>query len=301
MKDWNVELAFKKEIARLEQKMTSVKQKIYSALTPWQRVMICRHPARPHTLSYIENICQKFEEISGDRCIGDDRSVITGFALIGGEKFMLIGQEKGHDTESRMHHNFGMLSPEGFRKALRAMHLAEKFDLPIICLLDTPGAYPGLEAEQRGQGWAIAYNLREMAQIKVPLIVVLIGEAWSGGALGIGMGDVVGMLEHACYSVISPEGCASILWKDAQKKEEAAEALKCNSEDLLKLGIIDEVIKEPLGGAHHDPSVVYEGVSEFILTQWQMLKMIPSDLLVEKRYLKFRKIGSFLEEPALDL
>lgn len=284
---------FKNEIIKFENKLQKLKEKVYGELTPWQRILICRHPARPHTLDYIKNICESFTEICGDRLYGDDRSLIGGFAKIQGHKCVIMGQEKGKDTESRIQHNFGMLNPEGFRKALRLMKLAEKFNLPIITMLDTPGANPILEAEERGQGWAIASNLREMARISVPMITVIIGEGCSGGALGIGMGDSIGMLEHAYYSVISPEGCASILWKDPSKKMEAAQALKLNAENLLEINIIDEIIKEPLGGAHHDPTIVYENVKNYILEQETILRMMPKDLLLEQRYLKFRKMGQF--------
>lgn len=284
---------FNTEIRKLEQKLEKLKEKVYSELTPWQRVTICRHAQRPHTIDYIKNICANFHELCGDRTFSDDRSVIGGLCTIDGVKCMVIGQEKGNDTESRLHRNFGMLHPEGFRKALRLMHLAEKFYLPIVTFLDTPGAYPGLEAEERGQGWAIAQNLRAMSRIKTPIIVIVIGEGWSGGALGIGVGDIVAMLEHACYSVISPEGCASILWKDAGKNMEAAERLKLNAEDLLEFQLIDAIIKEPLGGAHHQPQVVYDNVKRFIGEQWTMLRMIPPEILLEQRYLKFRKMGQF--------
>ncbi|HRD55273.1 MAG TPA: acetyl-CoA carboxylase carboxyltransferase subunit alpha [Parachlamydiaceae bacterium] len=284
---------FNNEIKKLEKKLEELKKGIYSELTPWQRVMICRHPARPHTIDYIKNICHNFHELAGDRSFADDQSLIGGLAKIGDMNCVVIGQEKGHDTESRVHRNFGMLSPEGFRKALRLMKLAEKFNLPIVSFLDTPGAYPGLEAEERGQGWVIANNLREMSRIKTPIIVVVIGEGCSGGALGMGVGDVVGMLEHAYYSVISPEGCASILWKDAAKNTEAAKSLKLNSEDLLELEIIDVIIDEPLGGAHHDPGKTYAHVKKFILEQWQTFKNIPREVLIEQRYLKFRKMGKF--------
>lgn len=286
---------FDNEIQKLELKLDSLKQKVYSELTPWQRIMICRHPSRPHTVDYIKNICEQFVELSGDRYFSDDHSIVGGLAKINGMKCVIIGQEKGHDTESRVYHNFGMLNPEGFRKALRLMKLAEKFNLPIVSLLDTSGANPILEAEERGQGWAIAYNLREMSRITTPIIVVVIGEGCSGGALGMGVGDVIGMLEHAYYSVISPEGCASILWKDSSKKEEAASALKLTSENLLEMKIIDEIIPEPLGGAHHHPQTAYQNVKKFILEQYEMLKRIPKPLLQEQRYLKFRRMGQFTE------
>lgn len=288
---------FTEEIRKLELKVNTLKQETYSGLNAWQRIMICRHLSRPHTVDFIKNISDdSFIELAGDRCFREDRSIVGGLAKIGGVKCMVIGQEKGYDTESRVYRNFGMLNPEGFRKALRLMRLAEKFRLPIISFLDSPGAYPGLEAEERGQGWAIAYNLREMSRIQTPIIVVIIGEGCSGGALGMGVGDVVAMLEHACYSVITPEGCASILWKDAAKKVEAATALKLNSENLLELKIIDAIIPEPLGGAHHDPQTTYQNVKKFILDQWQILRRIPPELLIEQRYLKFRQMGRFTEE-----
>lgn len=284
---------FNNEIRRLEIKLEKLKEKIYSELTPWQRIMICRHPSRPHTIDYVKNICSSFIELYGDRLYGDDRSVVGGLAQIQDMKCVLIGQEKGNDTESRVYRNFGMLSPEGFRKAKRLMLLAEKFSLPIITFLDTPGAYPGLEAEERGQGGAIAENLRIMSRLGTPIITVVIGEGCSGGALGIGIGDVVGMLEHAYYSVISPEGCASILWKDSSKNVEAASTLKLNAEDLLQLQIIDAIINEPLGGAHHEPEKAFDNVRKFIIEQWQMLKIIPKEVLLEQRYLKYRRMGKF--------
>lgn len=287
---------FNQEIRKLEQKLEKLKEKVYSELTPWQRIQICRHPSRPHTLDYIKNIAESFEELHGDRLYADDHSLVGGLAKIGGMKCVVIGQEKGFDTESRVLRNFGMLSPEGFRKAHRLMKLAEKFNLPVISLLDTPGAYPGLEAEERGQGWAIATNLRDMAVLETPIIVTVIGEGCSGGALGMGVGDVVGMLEHAYYSVISPEGCASILYKDASKNIEAASALKLTSDDLMELGVIDVIIDEPLGGAHHDPKVVYNNVKKFILEQAHVLQRIPKPLLIEQRYLKFRRMGRFLTD-----
>ncbi|CAF23888.1 MULTISPECIES: acetyl-CoA carboxylase carboxyltransferase subunit alpha [Candidatus Protochlamydia] len=286
---------FDVEIQKLEQKLDSLKQHVYSELTPWQRIMICRHPSRPHAVDFIRHLSESFVELAGDRSYREDHAIVGGLAKIGGIKCVVIGQEKGFDTESRVYRNFGMLNPEGFRKALRLMQMAEKFQLPIISLLDTPGAYPGLEAEERGQGWAIARNLREMMRINTPIIITIIGEGCSGGALGMGIGDVIGMLEHAYYSVISPEGCASILWKDASKNVEAASALKLNAEDLLNLKIIDSIIKEPLGGAHHDPHITYQNVKQFLVEQLHILRRIPSQILLEQRYLKFRQMGEFLE------
>lgn len=258
---------FNTEILKLEQKLEKLKEKVYSELTPWERVMICRHPMRPHTVDYVSKMCDDFHELAGDRTFRDDPAVVGGLAQVDGMKCVIIGQEKGNDTESRVERNFGMVSPEGFRKALRLMRLAEKFSLPIVTLLDTPGAYPGLEAEERGQGWAIAQNLFQMARIRTPIIVIVIGEGCSGGALGMGIGDVVGMLENSYYSVISPEGCASILWKDPNKNIEAASALKFNAENLLDFGLIDEIIKEPLGGAHHNPEQTLQNVKSFIVKQ----------------------------------
>lgn len=284
---------FSSEIKKLEQKLEALKQSVYGKLTPWQRVTICRHPSRPRTVDYVKNMCDEFFELSGDRTYAEDHSIIGGLATIDGHQFMVIGQEKGCDTESRVHRNFGMVNPEGFRKALRLMKLAEKFKLPVLSLLDTPGAYPGLEAEERGQGWAIAQNLREMFALKTPVIVIVIGEGCSGGALGIGIGDCIAMLEHSYYSVISPEGCASILWKDSNKNQEAAVALKLNAEDLQKYQIIDTIIPEPLGGAHHNPEQTYNNVKKYILEQIPILKEIPVELLVEQRYFKFRRMGEF--------
>ncbi|MEN9655035.1 MAG: acetyl-coenzyme carboxylase carboxyl transferase subunit alpha [Chlamydiota bacterium] len=281
------------ELYAMEQKLEDLKKAVYSQLKPWDRVAISRHPMRPHTLDYIEQMTEEFVEIHGDRTFADDPSIVMGFAKIEGQKFFIIGQEKGKDTESRIRRNFGMPHPEGYRKALRGMKLAEVFQLPVIALIDTPGAYPGLTAEERGQGWAIARNLWEMAELKTPMIVVIIGEGCSGGALGIGVGDSIGMLEHAYYSVISPEGCASILWKDPSKNEVAAVALKMQAEDLLPLGIIDHKIPEPLGGAHLDSSAMVQTLKEYIVEQWALLKSVPIRILLEKRYQKFRKMGKF--------
>ena len=259
----------------------------------WQRVQICRHPDRPRAAAFIQHICEAFEELHGDRLFSDDPAIIGGMAYIEGERCMLIGQEKGSHTEERLKRNFGMPHPEGYRKALRLMKLAEKFQIPVVTLIDTPGAYPGLSSEERGQGWAIANNLFEMVQIKVPIIGILIGEGCSGGALGIGIGDVIGMLEHAYYSVISPEGCASILWKDATKCFSAAKSLKMQAEHLLKDRIIDEILKEPQGGAHLDPFFVYGEVKRFICEQIKKLFSYSIEKLLENRYRKFRNIGKY--------
>ena len=284
------------ELRKLEKKLDKLKGKVYASLSAWDRVLICRHPERPRSIDYIQNMCDEFVELFGDRTFGDDHAVVGGLAIIDGRKFVIIGQEKGCDTESRLHRNFGMLHPEGFRKALRLAKLGEKFSLPVICLLDTPGAYPGLSAEERGQGWAIAMNLREFSRLKTPIIVTVIGEGCSGGALGMGIGDVIGMLEHAYYSVISPEGCASILWKDASRNSEAAATLKMHAEDLLGFDVIDKMIDEPLGGAHHDPEEAYRNVKSFILENWEILKVFPPEILLKRRYQKFRKIGRYASE-----
>lgn len=282
------------EIKRLESKLETLKKKVYSNLSPWERVTICRHPARPHSIDFLHKMCDSFTELCGDRTFKDDRALIGGLATIGNEKFVVIGQEKGSDTDSRIHHNFGMSHPEGFRKALRLMKLAEKFKLPVLSLIDTPGAYPGLAAEERGQGAIIAENIMKMSRIQTPIIVLIIGEGCSGGALANAVGDVVGMLEHAYYSVISPEGCASILWKDPAKNSQAASTLKLNAEDLLEFGIIDHIIKEPLGGAHHDPQTVFKDVKTFVLNQWESLKHFSLNFLLESRYCKYRRMGKFI-------
>lgn len=281
------------ELRKIETKLDLLKKKVYSELKPWDRVAICRHPQRPHAIDYIQNLSEEFVELFGDRTFQDDHAIIAGLAKIDGQKYVVIGQEKGKDTESRIYRNFGMPHPEGYRKAMRCMNLAAKFNLPVITLLDTPGAYPGLTAEERGQGWAIANNLWEMARLPTPILVILIGEGCSGGALGVGVGDVIGMLEHSYYSVISPEGCASILWKDASKNSVAASALKMHVEDLLELGIVDQMISEPLGGAHLDPKVAYANVKSFIKEHVEALKTVPIDILLENRYQKFRKMGKF--------
>lgn len=288
------------ELRTLESKLDELKKKIYSSLTPWERVQICRHPERPKTVDYIKHMCDEFHELFGDRSYSDDHAVVGGFAKIGGVKCVLIGQEKGCDTQSRLHRNFGMLHPEGFRKALRLAKLGEKFQLPVVFLLDTPGAYPGLSAEERGQGLAIALNLRELSLLSTPIVVIVIGEGCSGGALGMGIGDSIAMLEHAYYSVISPEGCASILWKEASKNSHAAEILKMQAEDLLAFDIVDTVIQEPLGGAHHDPGQVYANVKKYILETIGMLKSYSPEMLIETRYQKFRKMGCCKSETSAE-
>ena len=286
---------FRAEIEKLEQKVELLKDKLYASLSSWDRVLISRHPKRPHTLDYIKNITTDFIELHGDRTISDDKAVVGGLAKINGQPFIIVGQEKGSETDERIKRNFGMLNPEGFRKALRLMKLAETMRIPVVSFLDTPGAYPGLEAEQRGQGRVIAENLMEMFGIKTPIIVVVIGEGCSGGALGMGVGDSVAILEHAYYTVISPEGCASILWKDAGQKQKAAEILKLNAENLLSLGIVDEIIPEPRGGAHNDPQLTYNRVKQHILGRAEALESIPTDLMIQQRYAKFRVMGQVSE------
>ncbi len=290
-----------REISQLEQKLLLLKQKVYANLTAWQRISICRHPARPRSVDYIKAFCKDFTELHGDRAFRDDSSIIAGLCYIGRQKFMVVAQEKGCDTESRLKRNFGMPHPEGYRKALRCMQMAEKFGLPVLTLVDTPGAFAGLAAEERGQGWAIAKNLLEMADLSTPIISVLIGEGCSGGALGIAVADKVAMLRHSYYSVITPEGCASILWKDSQKKELAASYLKLHAEELMPMGIIDAVIEEPLGGAHHNAAEVFENVESYILSAWEELKVLPLPVLKEERYQKFRKIGKFAVEDKASL
>ncbi len=281
------------EIDKLEAKLQELKKKVYDELSPWDRVAICRHPQRPKSMDYIRNICEEFTELYGDRLFRDDRAVVCGLAKIGGQKFMVIAQEKGYDTTTRLERNFGMMHPEGYRKAMRCMRLAAKFKIPVLSLVDTPGAHPGLSAEERGQGWAIANNIWEMSRLPTPVIVVLIGEGCSGGAIGIGVGDVVAMLENSYYSVISPEGCASILWRDSGKKELAAQTLKMHVEELMKLDIVDGMIDEPMGGAHQDPAAVYANVKKYVLDQWNILKNVDPDSLIEQRYQKYRRIGKF--------
>lgn len=263
----------------------------HKKLSSWDRVQICRHPNRPQARDYIFHICDDFEECRGDRTFRDDRSIVSGCGYFGEEKCIFIGQEKGKEAESRLRHNFGMPLPEGYRKALRMMKLAEKFRIPVVTLIDTPGSYPGIEAEERGQSMAIATNLLEMFRIRTPIICILIGEGCSGGALGIGIGDVFGMLKHAYYSVISPEGCAAILWADWKMRERAAEALRMHAEDLLAWGIIDEILSEPNDGAHTNPSVGYSSIKSFIHRQLHNFSTYAIEELLKKRWQRFRKMG----------
>ncbi|MCC7297458.1 MAG: acetyl-CoA carboxylase carboxyltransferase subunit alpha [Bacteroidia bacterium] len=278
-------------IQTLEQKIEETQKATYSNLTGWQKVQISRHPDRPYTLDYIENIATDFIELHGDRQVKDDKAIVGGFAMIDNEPVMIIGQQKGRNTKQRQLRNFGMPNPEGYRKALRLMKLAEKFNRPIITFIDTPGASPGLEAEERGQGEAIARNLFEMATLTVPVICIVIGEGASGGALGIGVGDRVLMMEYTWYSVISPESCSSILWRTWDKKELAADALKLSSGDMLKNKLIDGIIDEPLGGAHHDPALAYKNVKSTIKKELKVLKALSPETLVDKRIAKFSAMG----------
>ena len=278
----------------LQKKLHETKKSIYSNLTPWQRVQLSRHPNRPYTLDYIKNISgDSFLELHGDRNVSDDKAMIGGFGKIDNQTFMIIGTQKGYNTKTRQFRNFGMANPEGYRKALRLMKHAEKFNIPIISFIDTPGAYPGLEAEERGQGEAIARNIFEMMSLKVPIIVVIIGEGASGGALGIGIGDCILMLENTWYSVISPESCSSILWRSWDYKEQAAEALKLTADDMFKNKLIDKIIKEPFGGAHYNPEEISVIVKEEILDSFKKLQRLSTDKLISNRRERFYKIGKF--------
>jgi acetyl-CoA carboxylase carboxyl transferase subunit alpha len=282
----------KKTVNDLEKQLNTLRKKIYADLTAWQRVQISRHPNRPYTLDYIEALTKgDFMELHGDRTVKDDKAMIGGWGSIDGQPVMLIGQQKGINTKLRQYRNFGMANPEGYRKALRLMKMAEKFGRPVVTIIDTPGAYPGLEAEERGQGEAIARNLLEMSQLKVPIICVIIGEGASGGALGIGVGDKVFMLENTWYSVISPESCSSILWRSWDYKQQAAEALKLTSEDMLSNKLIDAIIKEPLGGAHYDREEVYENVRKVINKELKALVKLDPEKRIDTRIEKFCSMG----------
>jgi acetyl-CoA carboxylase carboxyl transferase subunit alpha len=278
-------------IKALEKKIKDLKKETFENLTGWQRVQISRHPDRPYTLDYIYEITSDFVELHGDRTVGDDKAMVGGFGSIDGQTFMLIGQQKGRNTKQRQIRNFGMANPEGYRKALRLMRIAEKYNKPIVTLIDTPGAFPGLEAEERGQGEAIARNLKEMFTLKVPVICIIIGEGASGGALGIAIGDRVFMLENTWYSVISPESCSSILWRSWDYKEQAAEVLKLTGKDMLQLKLIDGIIKEPLGGAHNDVKWMATEVKKKILAVYNELKALPTEELIQQRIDKFCAMG----------
>ena len=283
------------ELVKLENKVIELRKEIFSNLSPWEIVQLARHPERPFALDYIFNMTQDFIELHGDRLYGDDKAVVGGFAKIDNQTVMMIGQQKGRDTKSNLYRNFGMSNPEGYRKALRLMKLAEKFDKPVITLIDTPGAFPGIGAEERGQAEAIAKNLFEMARLQVPIIVVIIGEGASGGALGIGVGDRVLMLQYCWYSVISPESCSSILWRSWEHKEKAADQLKLTAKDLLKNGIIDRIIPEPQGGAHRDHELAGRILKKAIVEELQFLSKYKKEKLLDNRIEKFGRMGFFKE------
>lgn len=281
------------DVAALESKRNKIIKNIYSKLNRWQRVQLAKHPARPYSLDYIQAWSSDFLELHGDRNYGDDSAVVTGIGTIGKMKVAIVAQQKGRNTKDNITRNFGMMRPEGYRKAMRVMKLAEKFGLPIVSLIDTPGAYPGIGAEERGQGEAIATNLLEMSKLKTPLLSIVIGEGASGGALGIGINDRMLMLENTWYSVISPEGCASILWHNSSKAKQAAEALKVTSKDLMKQGICDRIVQEPVGGAHDNPKKMFEILKKVLIEEIELLKTLDKDTLFDKRIEKYDKMGSF--------
>jgi len=283
------------EISDLISKLKNLKKEIYSKLSPWQKIQISRHPNRPTTLDYIAMIMEDFIPLAGDRLFGDDKALLTGFAKLEGKKIAIIGHQKGKDTKENIKRNFGCAHPEGYRKAMRVMRLAERFNIPIVCFVDTPGAYPGIGAEERGQAQAIAENIRDMFSIKTPILVIVIGEGGSGGALGIGVGDNVLIMEYAYYSVISPEGCAAILWKDASKREEAAKVLKLTAPDLLEMGIVDEIIIESEGGAHRGREYSAQNLKNAISKNLDKLSEFSLEELLNQRYQRYRKIGVYKE------
>lgn len=288
-------IELKDEIKRLEDKVDRLRRDIFSKLTRWQRVQVARHPRRPYALDYIQRLFTNFFECHGDRAFADDPAIVAGIAKLDGESVVVISQQKGRDTKQKLFRNFGMPHPEGYRKALRMMKLAEKFNKPIISIIDTPGAYPGIGAEERGQAEAIARNLLEMANLRVPIIITIIGEGASGGALGIGVGDRILMQENTWYSVISPEGCAAILWRDSSKADLAADEMKLAPNDLIKLGVIDEIVQEPSGGAHRDYDEAARLFKAAILRNLQQLKMLPKEELVRRRIDKYSKMGKWIE------
>jgi acetyl-CoA carboxylase carboxyl transferase subunit alpha len=285
-------------VKSLEAQLEQLKRNVYGHLTPWQRVQIARHPQRPYTLDYFTLLLSDVVRLHGDRLFSDDRALVGGVGRFEGRSCVVLGHQKGRDTKDNLMRNFGSAHPEGYRKAMRLMRLGEKFHLPVLIFIDTPGAYPGIGAEERGQAHSIAYNMREMARLKTPVYVCVIGEGGSGGALGVGVGDWVVMLENAYYSVISPEGCAAILWRDRAKAPDAAEALKLTGPDLLRTGIVDEVIEEPLGGAHRDPEFVAQRLRASILRFLKLADAMPADTLVAKRYERFRRLGAFASQQA---
>ena len=295
MRKYSESLDIASEIRTLEEKVLQLRESVYTGLTRWQKVQLARHPDRPYTLDYISMITTDFIELHGDRNFRDDKAIVGGFAKLGDERVMIIGHQKGRDTKSNLYRNFGMPNPEGYRKALRLMKLAAKFKRPVITMLDTPGAFPGLEAEERWQAEAIARNLFEMSRLHTPIIVVIIGEGASGGALGIGIGDRVLMMENTWYSVISPESCSSILWRSWEFKEQAAEALKLTAPDLLAQGIIDRIVPEPLGGAHRNPQQAADTLKSVLTEELKKLKKIKIDKLVERRVEKFGEMGEYEE------
>ena len=281
---------------QIEKKLIETKRDIYKNLSAWQRVQLSRHPNRPYTMDHVNALCgDSFLELFGDRNFKDDKAMIGGLGKIGGQSFMIVGQQKGYNTKTRQYRNFGMANPEGYRKALRLMKMAEKFGIPVLTLIDTPGAYPGLEAEERGQGEAIARNIFEMIRLKTPIITVIVGEGASGGALGIGVGDKVLMMENTWYSVISPESCSSILWKSWEYKEQAAEALKLTSADMKRQKLVDDIIPEPLGGAHYDRETAFKTVEQYITKAFNELKDLSTTDLIAQRMDKYSKMGEFKE------
>jgi acetyl-CoA carboxylase carboxyl transferase subunit alpha len=286
---------FSAEIARLERKVARLQEEIFANLTPWQRTQIARHPNRPYGMDYIRLMLTDFVELHGDRAFSDDKAIVGGFARLDGMPLVVIGHQKGRDTKEKLARNFAMANPEGYRKALRLLKMAEKFGKPVLTLVDTPGAYPGIGAEERGQAEAIARNLREMSELRVPVVVVITGEGGSGGALGIAVGDTVLMLEYAIYSVISPEGCASILWRDPAKAPEAAAAMGITAQTLKRMELIDEIVPEPTGGAHRNHQEMASMLKGFVLKAFEQLRQIPADELLEQRYQKFRQMGVFEE------
>jgi acetyl-CoA carboxylase carboxyl transferase subunit alpha len=298
MRALSAQLDIAEEIRELEQKLEELRQQVYSSLTRWQRVQIARHPERPYTLDYVRHVFTDFVELHGDRCYGDDPAIVGGLARFEGIPVVVVGHQKGRDTKENLRRNFGMPNPEGYRKALRLFRLAEKFRKPVITFLDTPGAYPGIGAEERGQAEAIARNLFEMARLQTPIVVVIIGEGGSGGALGIGVGDRILMLQYAWYSVIAPESCSSILWRSWDFKEQAAEELELCAEDLLRLGVIDRIVPEPLGGAHRNPQQMYQILREVLRQELLPLLERPVEELVRQRQEKFFRMGFWQELPA---